>query len=467
MMRPLLSTLLLVLLTSITRAQNQPLQEPTRPFDYLERTFAPYLDAKDPLAFPAKVRSLAMDRYAFWRGAKDLYFLWCKNNAQNWLADTEAVVTQQGDQHLGNIGTYMTGRNFGSMAFGMVDFDDSHRLPFQFELLQGIITLRLTAEANQVSLSDDQLDQLISHVLENYELGTSSAKTATELVEGDQTIIRMQIRLARRNYARELKEYTEDSERLRPAVPHKGNKTKDVFRPAMDRADALAEGISQAIARSPDMVRIFNYHTPAQIRKAMKDVAQRTRMGSAGSQGVKKFFVLLDRPLVGVDHDAMLYIKQEIPTAPERVGIVPPDPRTPGQRCAEDMALLSHPPPFLNGWFQMGNESYWVTLREPWTDELDSDDIKTLEDLRRVARIWALAAGTTHKQPGQAAIIKKRIGPELSNDLRRYSNAFLLKLDADFKDFKADPRCGPLIATANAAMEAIRDGKPAPDPAGK
>jgi hypothetical protein len=366
----------------------------------------------------------------------------------------------------------MTGRNFGNLAFGMVDFDDSHRLPFQFELLQGIITLRLAAEENQISLGDDQLDQLISLVLENYELGATSAKTATQLLGDDPTIVRMRIRLAKRNYDKELKEYTENSVRLRTTVGTK-NRVKDVFRPAMDRADVLAEGIAQAIARSPDMRRIFNYHTAQQIRKSMKDVAQRTRMGSAGSQGVKKYFVLLERPLVGVDHDAMLYIKQQIPTAAERSGIIPRDPRVPGQRCAEDMALLSHPPPFLNGWFQVGDESYWVTLREPWTDELDSDDIRDLADLRRIARVWAMAAGATHREPRQGEMIRKRIGPELSNELRRYSNSFLEKLDADHKDFASDPRVPPMIATANAAMEAIRDGKPAPalnntpDPAGK
>ena len=63
-----------------------------------------------------------------------------------WLADRDAYVTQQGDQHLGNIGTYLAAGEFGTLGFGMVDFDDSQTLPFQFELLQGVISLRLAAE---------------------------------------------------------------------------------------------------------------------------------------------------------------------------------------------------------------------------------------------------------------------------------------------------------------------------------
>jgi len=459
MMARIFKTLLLpfLLLAPLTLSAANPPASP-RAFDLLYNAYGPYVDPNDPLAFAAKVRALSVDRYGFWRGAKDLFFLWCKNNTQDWLADKQSYVTQEGDQHLGNVGTYMTGRNFGSMAFGMVDFDDSHKLPFQFELLQGIITLRLAAEENKVSLDDDQLDQLISSVLENYENAASSTGDATDLLADDPTIVHMKIRLAKKNYAKELNEYTDNSMKLRPAAPIR--KVKDVFRPAMDRADAISTGIAQAIARSPQMIHIFNYHTAAEIRAHMKDCAQRTRLGSAGSQGLKKYFVLLNKPLVGVDHDAILYIKQQVPTAAERAGIIPRDPRDPGQRCAEDMELLSHPQPFLNGWFVMGNESYWVTLREPWTDELESDDIKDLAGLRHMARLWATAAGASHRLPGEGEMIRKHVGPELSNELRRLSNAFLLKLAADYEDLKTDPRCPPLIARANETLNAIKASVP-------
>jgi len=429
-----------------------------RAFDRLYGAYGPFVDPNDPLAFGAKVRALSIDRYNFWRGAKDLFFVWCRNNTQNWLGDKGSYVRQEGDQHLGNVGTYMTGRNFGTMAFGMVDFDDSHNLPFQFELLQGIITLRLAAEEKQVSLDDDQLDQLISSVLEYYENAANSTKDATELLADDPTIVHMKIRLAKKNYAKELNEYTDNSMKIRPAAPIR--KVKDLFRPAMDKADAMANGIAQAIARSPQMVHIFNYHTAAEIRAHVKDCAQRTRLGSAGSQGLKKYFVLLDKPLAGVDHDAILYIKQQVPTAAERAGIIPRDGRSPGQRCAEDLDLLSHPLPFLNGWFTMGNESYWVTLREPWTDELESDDIKDLAGLRHMAKLWATAAGASHRVSGEGEMIRKHIGPELSNDLRRLSNAYLLKLTADYEDFRSDPRCAPLIAEANVVLDAIKASKP-------
>src|SRR5215208_1751727 len=187
MPRPLI-LLLILLCPTLLRAADPPVSQP-RPFDSLQEAYGPYVDPADPLAFPAKIRSLSIDRYNFWRGAKDLFFIWCKNNTQKWLSDKESYVRQEGDQHLGNVGTYMTGRNFGTLAFGMVDFDDSHNLPFQFELLQGIITLRLAAEENQISLDDDQLDQLISLVLENYENAANSTASATDLLADDPMLV--------------------------------------------------------------------------------------------------------------------------------------------------------------------------------------------------------------------------------------------------------------------------------------
>src|SRR3954464_13718680 len=183
MMARFLVLSLILCIPTLLRADEPP--PAPRAFDRLYNAYGPYVDPNDPLAFGAKVRALSADRYAFWRGAKDLFFLWCKNNTQNWLADKEAFLRQEGDQHLGNVGTYITGRNFGTLAFGMVDFDDSHRLPFQFELLQGIITLRLAAGENKISIDDDQLDQLISTVLENYEIGANSTLDATELLASD------------------------------------------------------------------------------------------------------------------------------------------------------------------------------------------------------------------------------------------------------------------------------------------
>src|SRR5690606_17738103 len=112
--------------------------EPT-PYQRLEQAYAPYLDPRDPLAWPMKVSSLTADPYKFWRGSKDLYYAWARTACADWLADQASYGVTHGDLHLGNIGTYASG--WGTVSFGMVDFDDSAHLPVQLELLQGMITL--------------------------------------------------------------------------------------------------------------------------------------------------------------------------------------------------------------------------------------------------------------------------------------------------------------------------------------
>jgi len=89
MMQRLIILLILLISPAILRAADPP--PSPRPFDLLYNAYGPYVDPKDPLAFPAKVRALSTDRYAFWRGAKDLFFLWCKNNTQDWLATSRPL----------------------------------------------------------------------------------------------------------------------------------------------------------------------------------------------------------------------------------------------------------------------------------------------------------------------------------------------------------------------------------------
>lgn len=434
--------------------------EHASPYDVLADAYAPYMDAGDPLAFPMKVRAASADKTGLWRGGKDLFFRWCVANARDWLDDRDATVTQQGDQHLGNIGTYLAQGEFGTLAFGMVDFDDSHRLPFQYELLQGVISLRLVAEEGKLGLDGAPVDALIRRLMEHYAAAASADSMAMQLLASDADVKKLLHAATQRDYRQELMEYTQSGHFIPVRATRK--EVKDVMRPARDRAAELAAGIAEAAARSPESAKLFRYHTAEEFRSAIKDAVLRTRVGSAGSQGLKKYFVLLDRPLAGVDHDVIVYVKQQIPSAPERAGLIPPDPRDAAERCAEDAADLSDPDPLFNGWCRVGGESFWVSLREPWTDELDGADVKTREDLDAAARIWATAAGASHRSPGKAAVIRERCSPQLAAELRRLSDEYLAHLEWEFTSLVKDPRVPPIVARANREIEQQHESAPAP-----
>jgi uncharacterized protein (DUF2252 family) len=415
------------------------------------------MEAEDPLAFPMKVRAVAADKSGLWRGGKDLFFRWCRDHARDWLVDQEAYVTQQGDPHLGNVGTYLAAGEFGTLAFGMVDFDDSHRLPFQYELLQGIISLRLVAGEAGIGLDGPALDRLISQTVDAYAAAAASGRTATDLLRNDPDVSKL-LGGARRDYATELSQYTSGGKFVPVRATRK--EVKDVLRPAMERADELAAGIAEAVRRSETSAALFRLHTPAEFRAAVRDAVLRTRVGSAGSQGLKKYFVLLERPLAGVDHDVIVYVKQQIPSAPMRAGLVPPDPRDPAQRCAGDAAELTDPGPFFNGWCRMGEESYWVSLREPWTDELNGADVRIAADLAAAAHVWATAAGASHRGAGFPEVVRARSTSGLVEQLVWLSGVYLEQLDRDYRQLTADPRVSKLVALAANAIEERQDAAP-------
>lgn len=421
-------------------------------YDTIRRAYEPYMAKDDPLAFPMKVKSLAADPYSFWGGSKDLFFVWCKTHTSDWFADTKAILPNHGDLHLGNIGTYPSNGAWNKLAFGMVDFDDSANLPFQLELLQGLITLELTARQNQITLDDSKSAVLAQALVDAYRIAVNSRRNATSLlVDVDDPTALTLLKRASVPYQRELEEYTEAGRFKRTILTDKG-KLKEVLRPALLRADDFAAGISAAISNEPDIKALFRFVDARSVRPAIKDIVQRTRLGSSGSQGLKKYFVLLEKPFRGIDHDVILYLKQEIPSAAERSGAIEQSRLSPGRRVKQDMDRLTDPLPFINSWCDIDGESYWVSMKEPWSNELDPSEVRTVDELLYTARVWGTIAGATHRESGRFEVILPRLTPAFTTQLGQRTTEFLRLLDADFEAFRGDPKVMEAIRHADAFL---------------
>jgi uncharacterized protein (DUF2252 family) len=444
MLQPLrTSVIVLLFATAVSGGQ--------RAFDVIQRAYSPYMSMDDPFAFPMKVKSLTADPYKFWRGSKDLFLRWCGTNAADWLQDREVAVNSHGDLHLGNIGAYATG--WQKLAFGVVDLDDATELPFQIELLQGVITLELVADRNRIDLDHERRAQLVRSMIAAYSEAMQSDRSPTESL-GNDAIVQKMLDRASRDYAEELKRYTE-SGRFRNRIGPKKN-PKELLRPAIDRKDDIAAALAHAVEQSPELCAVLRYRTPAEFRNAIRDVAMRSRLGSSGSQGLKKYLVLMDKPLVGVESDAILYLKQEIPTAAQRSGLVEQDTsETPGKRIDRLMRAMLSPPPYLSGSCEIGEESYWVSLKEPWSDELDPAKVDSVEELLHLAQIWGTVAGAAHNVGGSniAAEISKRLGSGLIEPLLARSGRFREELERDFEGFGDDPRVKKHVAAADGAFQ--------------
>lgn len=435
------------------------------PLDVLQRTYAPYTDPNDDLAFPLKVKSLTASPYKFWRGAKDLFFAWAKTNAGDWLASRESFVASHADLHLGNIGSYPSDHGWGELAFGMVDFDDAAVLPFQIELLQGAVTLRLVASENSVAVDDANLRELTDRMIDAYVGALRRDETATELLRAsrDAWAIELLDPGERAPYERELAKYAPDGKFV-GSIHNKKGRLTEILRPVTEdaRKEQLAGAIAEAIAHAPpEMRERFRLREASAVRAAMKVVSLRTRLGSSGSQGLHKYLVLLEHPLNGIEHDAIVYLKQQVPSAAERAGVVARDPRPAAERSATLALQLTAPRPFFMSWGgTSGDESFLVTVKEPWSDELDPDDVKSPDDLRHAADLWGAVAGPAHRAAGaNVDTTVAAITPALRDLIDQRSRAYAAQVARDFEAFRSDERVKALCDRADAAVRSIERAK--------
>ena len=418
----------------------------------LEQAWAGYLDPDDDLGWPMKVHSLQASPYKFWRGTKDLYYQWAHEVCADWLANPDSYGITHGDLHLGNIGTYAAGDRLGEMAFGMVDFDDSAVLPVQLELLQGMITLRLVASANDLPMDERSAAAVCAALLDAYAQAYASGKSATQLLEDDPQVARLLARTSR-PYERVLRDDVSGDRIVRQVAGDRG-KIKEIFRPAGDKADAIAAALADAIAADASLAEKFRLHDRESLRAAILDIAWRTRVGSSGSQGLGKLFVLMDSPLKDRSGPTLIYLKQTIPSAAERAGVIPRSSYLPSARLLAHARALQSPDAFLGGWCMVEDASYWISLREPWSDELDADDVRTFDDLLAAARIWGTVAGSAHAAAGCPDVSRdSRLGEQLVGR----SRAYMAFNRAAFDAFSADPQARQAAAAAAQHMAELNN----------
>lgn len=419
-------------------------------YETLEASYKPYLSHTDPFGWPMKVKSLCADPYKFWRGSKDLFFTWCKTNASDWFADRDKFVLCHGDVHLGNVGSYASRERFGSLGFGLVDFDDSARLPYQVDLLQAYISMKLAAQTQNIALDDPSDKALAKILVEKYVTAMNTSGTPSELL-ADNKFVR-KVMKTDADYASEMDFYT-DGGKFKPRIMKK-TELAEILRPCDERADEFARGLAVAVENDSAARSLFRYSSEAEFREAIRGIVFRTRLGSSGSQGLGKYFVLLRTPFKEIDGDIIVYFKQQIPTAAERTGIVPRDSRPPGQRIAEHLQRFNDPPLLLNTWCDIGSESFWVTVKEPWSDELDPKVAKNFDDLLKISEVFGTTLGSARRLDSQLAGAKLTVNAtELAGQVVERGNAFTAKVNSDFAQFTQDPAVQQLVGKAESSLK--------------
>jgi hypothetical protein len=136
----------------------------------------------------------------------------------------------------------------------------------------------------------------------------------------------------------------------------------------------------------------------------------------------------------------LLEMKRQTPSPAELAELVVRDPRSPGQRAAEDAAALSPSGVAAVGWCDQGMQSFTVAPLSlyPQVCELSSD---RWHDPIEEGRAWAIAASTiAHRKFTHRSALIEKITPQFQAELAARCDAWLQVMHTDLEQFNADPR---------------------------
>lgn len=422
--------------TAILPRGSLPWQSPGA-FDLIRASYAPHVDLDDPVGFSAKIASMSADRYAFWDGSRVPFLEWCEAHAPDWLAEGQPRVLSPGRVGLESVGAYATNDEQGRRGHevGLIDHDDSARLPPQVDLLQALVALRLAADRNGVPVDEPRRRELTAALVDAYRRSYAAPHGSPVPREG-QSLRQTLLSRAASAEERMLERYVRGG-RFRPEVESRPGRPPERLFPAAQRSQEVAAALGHTLRRSHTMRRAFRPALLRDGRISVKDVARR----AGGDGGLKEYLVLLDRPLRGVDHDVIVRLRRQIPAAAERQGLWR-DPRlyTPARRAVEDATASLTPWPYVIGWCQLGDGHYQITLAEPEERRLVAADVPTFESLLDAATLLGHLLGRTHRTGQDTPSLPSSFSADSVNQLLARADQFIAHHDGLYGDFRADDR---------------------------
>jgi RNA polymerase sigma-70 factor (ECF subfamily) len=372
------------------------------PYDDINRMYSSYLPVAESSRLPLHTTQIKSDRYSFWRGAQPLFYEWCKTNCKDWLAESDTCTLCSASPNLEDI--YRTTQCSNT--------DDSARLPIQIELLHGMITVMIASNQS----SDGSSSGLAEVICKTFKATLASddsriqlADMSVEALEGDR--------------------YIDERGDLRSLILNRQGALVAFLRPSPLEAIQVERLLADSLLRNASLLSICG--TP---RPRVRDIRACVRRDSIVTEGQLVLIVQLQGSGV------LLEMKRQTPSPAELAELVVRDPRSPGQRAAEDAAALSPSGVAAVGWCDQGMQSFTVAPLSlyPQVCELSSD---RWHDPIEEGRAWAIAASTiAHRKFTHRSALIEKITPQFQAELAARCDAWLQVMHTDLEQFNADPR---------------------------
>lgn len=387
----------------------------TSAFDMLSESYAPHADLRDPLGFRAKISDMTRSPADFWRGSKVPFLRWCRDNAADWLASRDTLVLSPGRIDPASIGWYPTSTNLPTHDIALLDTFDTARIPFQLQLLEGWIALRILAQQNGIAITGES-ETLLAHAY--FETYTATYLRTPHAPEPD-TLRQTALSL------------------LGPAPTHSSPTTPSPSSvPAMQRAEEFARAVEKtsrqsALLRSALRVDVADAALPHIISVV------RVRSSTAG---LRDYHVLLRKPFKSSDQNAILVFRKHIPSAAEREGIYS-EIRSgePARQATETAKAIRHPQPLLASWCELADGQYEIATLETADSRLDPATVTTFAQLTRTATLLAHLTAQSHRTGQDTPYLKSELTDTLFTSIRTRGNAYLIHLNSEFLRFTTDP----------------------------
>jgi uncharacterized protein (DUF2252 family) len=447
---------------------------PARRASILSRLAAahPELSAQDLREFPMKIRSLLSDPYTFFRGTCHLFYERCATWEEYKSNDVPRVLLH-GDVHIGNLGTMNVGSLKNPRAqFGPIDLDETFEGPFDLDLLRAMTAMRFAAGPIGVEGSDVNWPGVAETLCAAYAEGIEGRITTEDLAQRHEAIASVLRRAAAGSLESYLGRYTEKHERFR-AARRTGSGVRGLMEPvSSETRRELLESVFAAIRPTGQQASLcdLGFEEVESWSAAVLDVRRWTRVGSSGSQGVRKYLMLVRVPGTGA-LPFVFEIKEQPGAGAARAGLIASVPVTErGAFVAGAHPRLLGGPSDCVGSAALSGKSFLLRIKGPWEEDLGIDDFKSKAKSERIpamASVLGHTLGIAHRRScpaeGRSEImdsILKRI-PALPETLSHRSEVLESALRFAFEELRNDRDAVELAERASRFLaDAAKAGQP-------
>lgn len=411
-----------------------------------------------------KFTEMAESPFSFYRATAHLFFTDIGNGIiqipKEWESSQNINIWIQGDSHIQNLGIFHNSEK--TIKFDINDFDESYIAPFYWDLIRFCTSIYLLKGiVSEFKLSDSEAESLANSFLQEYQSTLSS-------VSGNDD------ELTRELTKKELSGFTEDllhkaasesrEDLLNKWTITSNGKRKFNFSLEEDFQRLSEEETAELNSGWPEYLKHISgiTRTKPEGYFTILDCARRINSG-LGSQGVIKYYVLIEGKTSSTEDNKILEVKQQkLPSLFEsgKISIDEYNSRfkSHAHRALIALTTLLVSPDSFAGVLPGTNRSFLVREISPSKKSVHAKDFQNDDDLKNYLKYSATALALAHSRSDKdssnsyisydfeaSALNAISAWPSFKSTIRKISEDYAERVRADFEIYHSLFQSGALL----------------------